>query len=49
MTRETNYFIKEEIHDDKKAIKLEMSPQSSEIKLPGAILLRMLTLKKSNL
>ena len=46
MTHKTNYFIKEEAHDHRKATKLVMSLQSSEIKLAGAILLRMLTLKK---
>ena len=46
MTHETNYFIKEEAHDHRKATKLVMSLQSSEIKLAGAILLRVLTLKK---
>ena len=46
MTHETNYFIKEEAHDHRKATKLVMSPQSSAIKLAGAILLRVLTIKK---
>ena len=46
MTHKTNYFIKEEAHDHRKATKLVMSLQSSEIKLAGAILLRVLTLKK---
>ena len=46
MTHETNYFIKEEAHDHRKATKLVMSLQSSEIILAGAILLRVLTLKK---
>ena len=50
MTHETNYFIKEEeAHDHKKVTKLVMSLQSSEIKLAGAISLRVLTLKKINL
>ena len=46
MTHETNSFIKEEAHDHRKATKLVMSLQSSEIKLAGAILLRRLTLKR---
>ena len=46
MTDETNYFIKEEAHDHRKATRLVMSLQSSEIKLAGAILIWMLTLKK---
>ena len=46
MTYETNYFIKEEAHDHREATKLIMSLQSSEIKLAGAILLRVLTLRK---
>ena len=46
MTHETNYFIKEEAHDHRKATKLVKSLQSSEVKLAGAILLRVLTLKK---
>ena len=46
MTHETNYFTKEEAHDHRKATKLVMSLQSSEIKLVGVILLRVLTLKK---
>ena len=46
MTHETNYFIKEEARDHREATKLAMSLQSSEIKLAGAILVRMLTLKK---
>ena len=46
MTHETNYFIKEEAHDHRKATKLVISPQSSEIKLAGTILLMVLTLKK---
>ena len=46
MTHETNYFIKEEARDHRKATKLVKSLQSSEIKLAGAILLRVLTLKK---
>ena len=46
MTHETNYFIKEEAHDHRKAAKLVISLQSSETKLAGAILLRVLTLKK---
>ena len=46
MTHKTNYFIKEEAHDHRKATKLVMSLQSSEIKLASAILLRVLTLKK---
>ena len=47
MTHETNYFIKEEeTHDHKKVTKLLMSLQSSEIKLAGAMSLRVLTLKK---
>ena len=46
MTHETNYFIKEEVRDHREATKLAMSLQSSEIKLAGAILVRMLTLKK---
>ena len=46
MTHETNYFIKEEAHDHRKATKLVKSLQSSEIKLAGPILLRMLTLKE---
>ena len=46
MTHETNYFIKEEAHDHRKATKLVMSLQSREIKLVGVILLRVLTLKK---
>ena len=37
---------KEEAHDHRKATKLVMSLQSSDIKLAGAILLRVLTLKK---
>ena len=37
---------KEEAHDHRKATKLVMSFQSSDIKLAGAILLRVLTLKK---
>ena len=45
MTHETNYFIKEEVHDYRKATKLVMSLQSSEIKLAGAILLKVLTFK----
>ena len=45
-THETNYFITEEAHVHKKATKLVISLQSSEIKLAGAILLRVLTLKK---
>ena len=39
MTHETNYFIKEEAHDHRKATKLVKSLQSSGIKLAGAILL----------
>ena len=46
MTHEINYFIKEEAHDHRKATKLVISPQSSEIKLAGTILLMVLTLKK---
>ena len=46
MTHETNYFIKEEAHDHRKATKVVMNLQSSEIKLAGAILLRVLTPKK---
>ena len=46
MTHETNYFIKEEAHDHRKATNLVMSLQSSEIKLAGAILPRVLILKK---
>ena len=47
MTHETNYFIKEEeAHDHKKVTKLVMSLQSSEIKLAGAVPLKVLTLKK---
>ena len=46
MTHKTNYFIKAEAHDHRKATKLVMSLQSSEIKLAGAILLSVLTLKK---
>ena len=46
MTHKTNYFIKEEAHDHIKATKLVMSLQSSEIKLTGTILLRVLTLNK---
>ena len=46
MTSKINYFIKEEAHDHRKATKLVMSLQSSEIKLVDAILLRVLTLKK---
>ena len=45
-SHENNYFLKEEAHDHRKATKLVMSLQSSEIKLVGAILLRVLTLKK---
>ena len=47
MIHETNYFIKKEAHDHKKATKLAMSLQSSEIKLADAISLRVLTLKKA--
>ena len=39
------FIIKEEVHDHRKGTKLVMSLQSSEIKLAGAILLRVLTLK----
>ena len=46
MTHETNFIIKEEVHDHRKGTKLVMSLQSSEIKLAGAILLRVLTLKQ---
>ena len=46
MIHETNYFIKKEAHDHRKATKLVMSLQSSEIKLADAILLGVLTLKK---
>ena len=46
MIHETNSFIKEEAHDHRKATKLVMNLQSSEIKLADAILLRVLTLKK---
>ena len=46
MTHETCYFIKVEAHDHRKATKLVMSLQSTKIKLAGAILLRVLTLKK---
>ena len=46
MTCKTNYFIKEEEHDHRKATKPGMSLHSSEIKLAGAILLRVLTIKK---
>ena len=48
MTHETNYFIKEEAPDDRKATKLVMSLQSNEIKLAGPILLKVLTFKKVN-
>ena len=47
MTHETNYFIKEEVHDHRKATKLVMRFQSSEIKFACAILLRLLTLKNN--
>ena len=43
---EANYFIKEEAYDHRKATKLVNSLQSSEIKLAGAIILRLLTLKR---
>ena len=46
MTHDTNYFVKEEGHDHRKATKLAMNLQSSETKLAGTILLRVLTLKK---
>ena len=46
MTHKTNYFIKAGAHDHRKATKLVMSLQSSEIKFAGAILLSVLTLKK---
>ena len=46
MTHETNYFIKDEAHDHRKATKLVWSLQSSGFKLAGAILLRVLTFKK---
>ena len=46
MTHETSYFIKGEARDHRKATKLVMSLQSSEIKLGGAILLRVLIFKK---
>ena len=46
MNNETNYFIKEEGHDHRKATKLVISLQSSRIKYAGTILLRVLTLKK---
>ena len=46
MTHETNYFIKQEAHDHRKAAKLVRSLQSSGIKLAGVILLGVLTLKK---
>ena len=46
MTHETNYFIKEEAYDHRKVTKLVINLQSSEIKLAGAILLRLLILKK---
>ena len=46
MTHKTNYFIKEEAHDHRKGTKLVMSLQSSGIKPAGAVLLRVLTLKK---
>ena len=43
---EANYFIKEEAYDYRKATNLVNSLRSSEIKLTGAILLRLLTLKR---
>ena len=46
MTIETNDIIKEEAYDHRKVTKLGMSLQSSEIKLDGAILLRVLNFKK---
>ena len=46
MFYEINYFIKEEAHDHRKATELVTSLQSNEIKLTGAILLRVLTLIK---
>ena len=46
MTHKTNYFIKEEAHEHRKGAKLVMSLQSSGIKPAGAVLLRVLTLKK---
>ena len=46
MTHDTNYFVKEEDHDHRKATKLVMNLQSSETKLAGTTLLRVLTLKK---
>ena len=46
MTHKTNYLIKEEAHDHRKGTKLVMSLQSSGIKPAGAVLLRVLTLKK---
>ena len=49
MTHETNYFIKEEAHDHRKVTKLVINLQISEIKLAGAILLRLLILKKDTL
>ena len=46
MTHDINYFIKGEAHDHRKATRLVVSLQGSEIKLAGTILLRVLTLKK---
>ena len=49
MTRETNYFIKEEVHDHRKATKLVMRFQSSEIKFACVILIKAVNIKKITL